>query len=151
MNMKPELFIHWKAKERSYIVGRTGRRVSPLVGGGGLGRVEACAGWGLVRPRPVAAERDWALPSGGSLPRLAGPSQPSVPVQSVSEEKTQARHLHAHHQDSPPFHAGDFIQELAFPTSLPALQPKGRWGRPWGQRTGCWLHLAGPGASPRQT
>ena len=80
MNMKSELFIHWKAKERSYIIGRrTGRRVSPLasggrLGGGGLGRVEACAGRGLVRPRPVAAERGWALPSGSGLPRLAGPS-----------------------------------------------------------------------------
>lgn len=126
MNMKPELFIHWKAKERSYIVGRTGRRVSPLAGGGGLGHMEACAGWGPVRPRPVAAERDWALPSGGGLPRLAGPSQPSVPVQSVSEEKTQARHLHAHHQDGPPSHAGDFIQELPFPpASLPSSPREG--------------------------
>lgn len=127
MNMKSELFIHWKAKEKSYIVGRrTGRCVSPLAGGGGLGGgrlgcMEACAGQGLVWPRPAAAERGWAFPSGGSLPRLAGPSQPSVPVQSVSEEKTQACHLHVKHQNGPPSHVGDFIQKLSLPTSLPAL------------------------------
>ena len=121
--MKPELFIHWKAKERSYIVGRAGRRVSPLPGVVGL------ATWRPVRARPVAAERDWALPSSGGLPRLAGPSQPSVPVQSVSEEKTQARHLHTHHQDGLPSHAGDFIQELAFPpASLPSSPREGGEG-----------------------
>ena len=91
------------------------------------------AGWwqawlhgGLCRPGAGVASacggrEGLGLSKRGSLPRLAGPSQPSVPVQSVSEEKTQACHLHVKHQNGPPSHVGDFIQKLSLPTSLPAL------------------------------
>lgn len=49
MNMKSELFIHWKAKERSYIVGgRTARRSSLLAGV--AGRVRTAAGLAAWRP-----------------------------------------------------------------------------------------------------
>lgn len=75
--MKPELFIHWKAKERSYIVGRTGRRVSPLPGVVGL------ATWRPVWVRPVAAERDWALPKRRQRPPKAGRSFTAISSCSV--------------------------------------------------------------------
>ena len=77
-------------------------------------RSRAVAGWvvaGLAAWRPVQA-RGWC---GLGLRQQRGA------VQSVSEEKTQACHLHVKHQNGPPSHVGDFIQKLSLPTSLPAL------------------------------
>lgn len=76
--MKSELFIHWKAKERSYIVGGRTDDASPRwLGGGspggtGSGCVEAsgsptqAGGW--ARQWPVAAESGaWPFHAAGSL------------------------------------------------------------------------------------
>lgn len=90
--MKSELFIHWKAKGESYIVGRrTGRSSPALSRRVWLWVVAGPAAWRPVEPGAGVA-------SACSLPVGAGPSG-SLPqgwrsftaissVQSVSEENT---------------------------------------------------------------
>lgn len=71
--------------------------------------------------------------SGPSMWRAAAParpSQPSVPVQSVSEEKTQARHLYVHRQDGPSSHVwGLNPTSPAFLPAPPCLPARGKVGK----------------------
>ena len=126
----PPCSLGWRAGWRAGCGRRQAWPCGDLCEPGGLGTAAA------------HGSREGSGPSTWRAAALARPSQPSVPVQSVSEEKTQAVTSACIARMARPPTSGDLIPPpRPSHQPLPAFQPEGRWGRACGLRTaGHWDH-----------